>query len=82
MLDIPKVLDSKVYSLTRSVCNLPQVLDSKVYPLIRSVYDLPQVFLVEEQKKGYIYSSSLSYTALVFFISKKDSDKKRIIMNY
>jgi len=37
---------------------------------------------MEEQEKGYIYPSSSSYTAPVFFIGKKDLDEKRIIMDY
>jgi len=62
--------------------NTPKVLDCKVYPLIREERDLLQTFLVEEQDKGYIYLGSSPYATLVFFISKKDSDEKRIIMDY
>ena len=32
-------------------------------------------FLIEEEEKGYIYKGSSSYTALVFLIGKKDSNK-------
>jgi len=60
----------------------PKVLDCKVYPFMREEYDLLQAFIAEKQKKSYIYPSSLSYTALVFFISKKDSKEKRLIMDY
>jgi hypothetical protein len=41
-----------------------------------------RTFLAKEQEKGYIYLGSSPYTALVFFIGKKDSDEKRIIMDY
>ena len=37
---------------------------------------------MEEQEKGYIYLGSSLYTAPVFFISKKDSAEKHIIMDY
>ena len=37
---------------------------------------------MEEQEKGYIYLGSSLYTAPVFFISKKDSAEKCIIMDY
>jgi len=62
--------------------DVPKVLDCKVYPLMKKEWDLLRTFLMEEQEKGYIYPSSLSYMAPVFFIGKKDSDKKRIIMDY
>jgi hypothetical protein len=44
--------------------------------------DLLHTFLAKEQEKGYIYPGSSSYTTSVFFIGKKDSDEKRIIMDY
>jgi len=53
-----------------------------VYPLIREEQDLLHTFLTKEQEKGYIYPRSSPYTAPVFFIGKKDSNKKRIIMDY
>ncbi len=49
---------------------------------MREEQDLLHMFLTEEQEKGYIYSRSAPYTALVFFIGKKDSNEKRIIMDY
>ncbi len=60
----------------------PKVLDCKVYPLTREEQDLLQTFLTKEEQKGYIYLGSSPYTAPVFFIGKKDSDEKRIIMDY
>ena len=60
----------------------PKVIDCKVYPLTKEERDLLCTFLSKEQKKGYIYSRSSPYTALVFFIEKNDSDEKCIIMDY
>jgi hypothetical protein len=60
----------------------PKVLDCKVYPLTREERDTLHTFLAEEQEKGYIYPGASPYTAPVFFIGKKDSDKKRIIIDY
>lgn len=60
----------------------PKTLDCKVYPLTREERDLLRTFLAEEQEKGYIYPGGSPYTAPVFFIGKKDSDEKRIIMDY
>ena len=55
---------------------VPKVIDCKVYPLTKEERDLLCTFLSKEQEKGYIYSRGSLYTALVFFIGKKDSDKK------
>jgi len=41
-----------------------------------------RTFLNEEEEKEYIYKGSSPYMAPVFFIEKKDSDKKHIIMDY
>ena len=60
----------------------PKVIDCKVYPLTREERDTLCTFLTEEQEKGYIYPRSSPYTAPVFFIGKKDSAEKHIIMNY
>ncbi len=60
----------------------PKEIDCKVYPLSKMEQDQLRVFLAEEEEKGYIYKGSSPYTAPVFFISKKDSKEKRVIMDY
>jgi len=62
--------------------DIPKVLDCKVYPLMKEERDLLRTFLMEEEEKGYIYPGSSPYMAPVFFIGKKDSDEKCIIMDY
>ncbi len=57
-------------------------IDCKVYPLFRAEQDQLHVFLVEEEEKGYIFKESSPYTAPVFLISKKDSEEKRVVMDY
>ncbi len=61
---------------------VPKAIDYKVYPLTKEERDLLHTFLSKEQEKGYIYPGGSPYTALVFFIRKKDSDEKHIIMDY
>jgi hypothetical protein len=60
----------------------PKVLDCKVYPLTKEERDLLCTLLAKEEKKGYIYPGSSLYTAPVFFIGKKDSIEKHIIIDY
>ncbi len=69
-LEIPLMLDA------------PNVIDCKVYLLTKEERDLLQVFLAEKEEKGYIYFGSSPYATPVFFIGKKDSDEKQIIMDY
>jgi hypothetical protein len=38
--------------------------------------------LHEEEEKGYICKGSLPYTVPIFLIGKKDSDEKRVVMDY
>jgi len=64
------------------LARVPKEIDCKVYPLSCTEQDQLQVFLAEEEEKGYIYKGSLPYTAPVFFIGKKDSNEKRVVMDY
>ena len=60
----------------------PKEIDCKVYPLSRIEQDQLRIFLTEEEEKGYIYKGSSPYTAPVFLIGKKDSEEKRVVMDY
>ncbi len=60
----------------------PKTINCKVYPLSKLKQDQLRSFLAEEEEKGYIYKGSSPYTAPVFFIGKKDSDKQQVIMDY
>ena len=53
----------------------------KVCLLLREEKKEVYKFILEQLKKGYIRSSKLPQTALVFFVRKKD-EKKRIVQNY
>ncbi len=55
---------------------VPKAIDCKMYPLTKEERDLLRTFLSEEQEKGYIYPRGSPYTTPVFFIGKKDLDKK------
>jgi hypothetical protein len=61
---------------------VPKEIDCKMYPLSRAEQDQLRVFLTEKEEKGYIYKGSSPYTAPVFLIGKKDSDEKRVVMDY
>ena len=60
----------------------PKEIDCKVYPLSQVEQDMLRQFLTEEEDKGYIYKGSSPYTTPVFLIGKKDSDEKRVVMDY
>jgi hypothetical protein len=60
----------------------PKEINCKVYPLSQVEQDQLRNFLMEEEGKGYIYKGSSLYTAPVFLISKKDSDERRVVMDY
>jgi len=57
-------------------------IDCKVYPLSQAEQEQLHTFLEEEETKGYIYKGSSPYMATVFLIGKKDSDERRVIIDY
>jgi hypothetical protein len=60
----------------------PDVINCKIYPLTKDERELLQRWILEEEALGRIYAGSSQYTAPVYFIGKKDSQEKRIIMDY
>ena len=62
--------------------NAPAVINCKVYPLSRDEREQLQKFLATELELGQIKEGPSPYTSPVYFINKKDSDEKRIIMDY
>ena len=60
----------------------PRELNCKVYPLSKDERELLQKWILEEEELGRIYEGPSPYTAPVYFINKKDSSEKRIIMDY
>jgi len=53
----------------------PKEINCKVYLLSQVEQDQLRTFLIEEEKKGYIYKGSSPYMAPVFLIGK-DSEEK------
>jgi hypothetical protein len=60
----------------------PRELNCKVYPLSKDKHELLQKWILEEEELGRIYEGPSPYTTPVYFINKKDSSEKRIIMDY
>ena len=48
----------------------------KIYLLFRQEREEVREFIQEQIRKGYIQPSKLSQTVLVFFVRKKDENKK------
>ena len=62
--------------------DIPASINCKVYPLMRAERDLLQKFLATELELGRIQEGPSPYTSPVYFINKKDSEEKRIIIDY
>src|SRR6266705_433489 len=60
----------------------PAVINCKVYPLTKDVCITLQKFLAMEIELGRIKEGPSPYTLPVYFINKKDSAEKHIIMDY
>ena len=60
----------------------PKELNCKVYPLSKDERELLRRWILEEEELGCIYEGPSPYTAPVYFINKKDSTEKHIIMDY
>ena len=60
----------------------PATINCKVYPLSRDEQEQLQKFLATELELERIKEGPSPYTSPVYFINKKDSDKKQIIMDY
>jgi len=60
----------------------PEQLNCKVYTLTRQETKTLKKFLSEEIDKGYIEETTSLYMSLVFFINKKDSAEKRLVVDY
>src|SRR6201984_2631776 len=60
----------------------PEQLNCKVYPLTKEETQTLKKFLAEELEKGFIAETASPYTSPVFFINKKDSKEKRLVIDY
>ena len=60
----------------------PDVINCKIYPLTWEEQRLLEKFLAKELELGRIKEGPSLYTSPVYFINKKDSEEKRIIMDY
>ena len=60
----------------------PNIINCKVYPLTREERGLLEKFLAKELELGRIKEGPSPYTSPVYFINKKDSEEKRIVMDY
>jgi hypothetical protein len=60
----------------------PEQLDCKVHPLTKPETEILKKFLAEELEKGFIEEAASPYTSPVFFINKKNSMDKWLIISY
>ena len=60
----------------------PDVINCKIYPLTQEERGLLEKFLANELELGRIKEGPSPYTSPVYFINKKHSEEKHIIMDY
>ena len=60
----------------------PKEINCKVYPLTRDEPKTLKEYLAEQLDKRYIEPGGSQYTSPVFFIGKKDSKEKQLVVDY
>ena len=60
----------------------PETINCKVYPLTGPEVETLKKFLADELEKGYISEVASPYTSPVFFIAKKNSPEKQLVIDY
>ena len=60
----------------------PDTINCKVYPLNSQETETLKKFLEEEISKGFISEAASPYTSPIFFIGKKNSTEKRMVIDY
>jgi len=61
---------------------VPREMNCKVYPLTREELKTLKQYLAKQLEKRYIEPGGSNYTSPVFFIGKKDSQEKRLVVDY
>ena len=64
------------------IADAPASFNCKVYPMLQKEQEAEDKFLDENLAKGYIVSSESPYRFSTFMVPKKDSNKKRYIIDY
>jgi hypothetical protein len=57
-------------------------LNCKIYPLTRQETEVLHKYINEELEKGFIVEGASPYTSPVFFIAKKESNEKHLVIDY
>src|SRR6201984_1223656 len=60
----------------------PMEINCKVYPLTRQETQTLKEFIEKELEKGYISEAASPYTSPVFFIAKKNTSEKQLVIDY
>jgi hypothetical protein len=60
----------------------PDQLNCKIYLLTRQETEALRKYIDEELEKGFIVEGASPYMSLVFFITKKESNEKCLVINY
>jgi len=62
--------------------NVPTSIKCKPYPRSKAEGEVEEMWLKQEKALGRIKEGLLQFVSLVFFIGKKDSGEKHVIIDY
>ena len=71
----------KIWDYTIDLKKMFKPRKERIYPLSKNKREEVQNFIEDQLRKEYIRPSKSSQMSLVFFVSKKDREK-RIVMDY
>jgi hypothetical protein len=62
--------------------NAPSSIKCKPYPRSKAEGEIEEAWIKQEKALGHIREGAVQYVSPIFFIGKKDSGKKRVIIDY
>jgi len=80
-VELERMLTRKIWDHAIDLKKIFKPRKGRIYPLSRNKREEVQNFIEDQLRKGYIRPSKSPQTSPVFFVSKKDGEK-RMLMDY
>ena len=80
-VELERMLTRKIWDHAIDLKEIFKPRKGRIYPLSRNKREEVQNFIEDQLRKGYIRPSKSPQTSPVFFVSKKDGEK-RMLMDY